>query len=248
VIGPFVLTFMFIIFRKLQDVPTAFLTYSQGIGCIIGGAFVMEIMSLQYTPMRSGFQLFAIIGMGVSGFLGISTMSWAGQLIPSGLSTMISQSEIVWVYIWQVTILHQATNWVKVVGALAVIGAVIAVSAEQLKDTVKNTSQRQMLRLVNSINSMRLRSISGLSHPPLEASDPVNEKTTLDHETQAKAHQPNSSAEVVSDTTNHSNHSPNGHNALSRQRLSDPPVMGRKLHAILDNDSLSSTTSGSSEA
>ncbi|ETO12063.1 hypothetical protein RFI_25313 [Reticulomyxa filosa] len=243
IIGPLLLAFVFVLFRKLQAVPTAFLTYSQGFGGLICSLIMMGILSERPTPVLSWSQVFVVLGIGVSGFLGNTTMSLAGQLIPSGLSTLINQTEIVWTYLWQVTILHDSTNWITLVGVTAVIAAVVAVSIEQLKDTVSVAGQMQLQRLTNSVKFMKIKSMSSsdLADPnpnPNPRHSDSNDTASVDVEMK-RLYSNNSTSFAVSISPQKSK---------SSKRNGKSNTIDSETHAMLDNDNASTGSSTNDEA
>lgn len=75
----------------------------------------------------------AVLGTGFLGFVGQLFLTRGFQLESAGTASVMRYLDVVFVFIWDITLLHEQVNEWSAVGALIICGSAIAIAIRKMR-------------------------------------------------------------------------------------------------------------------
>lgn len=125
----------YVIVRKVGT-QVHFLVNVTWFGLVSSGASLVAAFALQQPVVPDAQQWAVLLGVGVMAFLGQCCLNSGLQLAPAGPGTVMRNLDVVFAYVYQVTLLHDPAN------PLSVVGAALVVSSAVLLGVAKCASSR----------------------------------------------------------------------------------------------------------
>lgn len=147
--GAFLTAMVYILIRKIgKTTHTQVLTFITGFAGLIWGPMGLILWQTYTSPLQwSTTTTIYMISVGLCAFIAQTLFNKGVQLESAGIASMTRNLDVVFVFIWQSTVLRQDINILSVIGAIIMSISVLAIGIKKL---VKN---QRAEKLENSNNN-----------------------------------------------------------------------------------------------